>query len=84
MFRIKQKVTILKSKKIDGRYNEGIVVGIEVLQNEYYLGYKSKQEFYKRFDGRSVKYKVAYIDCFNEKAYVEEFFQSDLKLGKMS
>ncbi len=79
MFRLKQKVRIISEKKIDGRFNQGIIVGVVMLQNGNYLGYKNAKEFMARFDGKNAKYTVAYIDCFTEKACVNEYSQTELE-----
>lgn len=87
MFRLKQKVHIASEQKTDGRFNEGRIVGIELLQDGYFLGYKDEKEFMGRFNGRQVRYTVAYIDCFTKKACVREFSESELescKIGKGS
>ncbi len=81
-FRLKQKVRILSSQKIDGRFNEGRIVGVVFLQNGNFLGYKDKREFFARFDGSKVRYTVAYIDCFTERAIVEEFLEKELEILK--
>ena len=79
MFRLKQKVKIISSQKMDGRFNFGTVVGAVIQQNGSYLGYKNEREFMARFDGSRVKYTVAYIDCVTGSATVEEFTQSELE-----
>ena len=48
-FKMNNKVRIIPSKKIDGRYNCGIIIGFEKVQNNIYLGYMDEKEFYNRF-----------------------------------
>lgn len=87
MFKLRQKVRITSEQKTDGRFNEGRIVGIELLQDGYFLGYKNEKEFMERFNGRQVRYTVAYIDCFTKQACVREFSESELescKRGKRS
>lgn len=75
-FRMNQKVKIIPSKKVDGRYNYGNVFGIEKIQDNYYLGYKDEKEFKNRFTKE--KYKIVYIDCATDKAYEEWFYDYEL------
>lgn len=75
-FRMNQKVNILDGRKIDGRYNQGYVYGIEKIQNNCYLGYKDEKEFRSRFTRE--KYKVVYIDCVTKRACEEWFLDSQL------
>lgn len=77
-FRMKQKVKIISSQKTDGRFNYGRVVGIEIKQNAFCLGYSNKTEFFKRFDGASIEYTIAYIDCVTNRACVEKFMDKEL------
>lgn len=77
MLRFKQKVKILSSKKNDERYNYGRIVGIELIQDGYYLGYSSEKEYLSRFT--VPKYKVAYIDCVTKSACTEWFLEKDLE-----
>lgn len=66
-FRMGAKVTIISSKKTDGRYNHGIVVGID--KHYPYLGFTSEKQFFSGF--KVARYKVAYVDCFTHKACQE-------------
>jgi len=75
-FRFKQKVKIESSKKADGRFNFGHVVGIELIQDAFYLGYKNESEYLRRFS--MARYKVAYIDCVTERACNEWFEEHEL------
>lgn len=77
MFRMKQKVKIASQQKIDGRFNFGTIIGIEYEPDAYYLGYKSEREYVSRFT--VPKYKVAYIDCYTNRANMEYFYDSDLE-----
>jgi hypothetical protein len=76
---MKQRVTILSSKKIDGRYNDGIVLGIEMVQYAYGIGYANKKEFYARFT--VPRYKVVFIDCVTERAGQAWFNEDELERG---
>lgn len=76
-FRMNQKVKIIPSKKVDGRYNYGNVFGIEKIQDGYYLGYKDEKEFKNRF--KRERYKVVYIDYVTDKACEEWFYDDELE-----
>lgn len=76
-FRMKQRVTILSSQKTDGRYNNGRIIGIELLEDAAWLGYHNEKEFMGRFT--KSKYKVAYIDCFTERACIEWVYEKELE-----
>lgn len=47
MLGMNKKVWILSSKKSDGRYNHGRIVGIDKCYN--YLGFRSESQFIKDF-----------------------------------
>lgn len=72
-----KKVKILTSEKTDGRYNYGKIVGIELLEDRYYLGYIDEREFLNRFTME--RYKVAYIDCVTNRANTEWVYVEDLE-----
>ena len=76
-FRMKQKVTITSKQKTDGRYNNGRIIGIELIENAMYLGYRNEREFMDRFT--ESRYKVAYIDCFTERACTEWYYEKELE-----
>lgn len=78
-FRLKQTVSIISEPKIDGRVNNGKIVGIELSENGLYLGYRSKEEFLARFTLE--RYKVAYIDCFTQRAHASWHYGSELQSG---
>lgn len=75
MFTMKSKVWILNSRKQDGRYNKGIIVGIE-LDRPPTLGYRDESQFFRDF--KEGRYKVAYVDVFTNKACVEWFHCTNL------
>lgn len=75
-FRMNQKVNILDGRKIDGRFNQGNIYGIEKIQNGSYLGYRSEKEFKNRFTRE--RYKVVYIDCVTKQACEEWFLDNQL------
>jgi len=79
MFRLRQKVKIKSSEKMDGRFNYGTIVGVELLQNGSYLGYRTEREFLNRFDGKSAIFKVAYVDCVTDRACVETYSMHELE-----
>lgn len=79
-FRIKNKVYIKSSKKIDGRYNRWTILWIEFYENWSSLWYFSETQFLNRFT--KVKYKVMYIDCFTQRACQEWFYEEDLQKDK--
>jgi len=74
---MKQKVKILKDQKSDGRFNSGTIVGIEMTQDAYYLGYINEREYVARFT--VPRYKVAYVDCFTNRAQTEWFDEKHLE-----
>ena len=76
--RIGNSVWIIKSKKIDGRYNRGKVVGIEMSYNG--LGYLSETQFIK--DHKISRYKVAYVDVVTKKACSEWLYHKDVSKEK--
>ena len=67
MLRMNSKVWLLNSKKTDGRYNQGKIVGIEKSNDCLY--FVSKTDFFNNFE--TDRYKVAYIDCFTGKGCAE-------------
>ena len=71
---INKKVWILSSKKSDGRYNQGKVVGIENTNDSLY--FVNKTHFYKGF--LPCRYKVAYIDLVTKRGLSEWFSCDDV------
>ncbi|MNG03802.1 hypothetical protein D3C85_794210 [compost metagenome] len=63
-FRLKSKVWLVDSRKIDGRYNKAIIIGYELRSQS--LCVFSEQQFFNDF--RLPVYKVAYVDCFTGNA----------------
>lgn len=76
MRRLKSKVKILSSRKTDGRYNSGMIVGVSLASPSVYIGYVNENEFLARFT--TVSYKIAYIDCVTKNACVEWFSEKDI------
>lgn len=74
MLGINRKVWILNSKKIDGRYNKGKIVGIE----KYYdgLGYLTESQYLNDF--KEYRYKVAYVDVVTSRASAEWIHYTDI------
>ena len=71
-------VWILSSKKTDGLYNKGKIVGVEL--NYYGLGYMTERQYLNDFG--HPRYKVAYVDCFTNRACSEWLCESDLQKNK--
>ncbi len=67
-YKLGQKLYILSSKKTDGRYNQGTIVGVS-LDNSYSFGYFSYKQFLDSF--KYIDYKVAYQDCSTERFCVD-------------
>lgn len=80
-FKISKKVQILASRKRDGSYNYGVVVGIEGVPKNMYLGYDTVKRFFARFT-EAYRYKVAYVDCITKKACVHWYNESQLSVSK--
>lgn len=68
----------LGERKTDGSYNQGKVVGIEL--SYYGLGYISKAQFLN--DHEHPRYKIAYIDCFTNKAVSSWYSEDQLSKDK--
>ena len=77
-YRMGQSVWILSSKKTDGRYNKGNIVGIEL--SYYGLGYLTEKQYLDDFS--HPKYKVAYVDCFTNKGCSVWVHEDDLSKEK--
>lgn len=73
MFGINKKVWILQ-QKTDGRYNKGVVVGIEKIYEGF--GYLTEKQYFSDFV--PYRYKVAYVDVFTKKACCEWVHHSDV------
>jgi hypothetical protein len=78
--KMNSKVWITSSRKIDGRYNHGQVVGIDKTYEGLYI--ISKSQFLR--DIRLSRLKVAYIDVFTNKGCIEWFYVSQLSKEKPS
>jgi len=74
MLNLNKKVWLTNSKKTDGRYNQGKIVGVE--QSNDCLYFVSKADFYSNFE--PYRYKVAYIDCFTGKGCAEWVHHNDV------
>jgi predicted transposase YdaD len=74
MFNINKKVWIISSKKTDGQYNQGKIVGVEKSNDSLY--FVSKTDFYKGFE--PYQYKVAYVDVFTGRGRAEWLHHSDI------
>lgn len=74
-FKLKSKVQILSSKKLDGRYNTGVVVGVE-MSNDNLIAYTEK-DYFAGFE--IYRYKVAYVDCFTNRCGTEWVSEKDIE-----
>lgn len=74
--RMGKKVKILR-QKTDGRFNFGKIVGVELMEDNMYLGYMNKREYLSRFT--VPRYKVAYIDVVTERACTEWFNDNEVE-----
>ena len=74
-FRMNNKVYILSSRKIDGRYNRGKIVGVEL--SYYGLGYLTENQYFNDFE--HPRYKVAYVDCFTNKASCQWYSEEEIQ-----
>jgi len=77
-FRINQMVWLLNSKKIDGRYNKGKIVGVEF--SYPYLNFLTERDYFESFC--NPRYKVAFVDCFTGRANVEWSDEANLQKEK--
>ena len=78
MLTMNKKVWIISSKKTDGRYNKGIVVGIEKFYDGF--GYISESQFFRDF--KDWRYKIAYVDVATNKACQEWVHYTELSTAK--
>lgn len=76
MRRLGSKVTIYANQKIDGRYNTGKIIGIELTPDAYYLGHRGEKSYLSQFT--VPKYKIAYVDCFTNRGCTEWHSEDDL------
>jgi len=74
-----QAVGILSSKKTDGRYNRGTIVGIE-LQHDGSLWCMTQKDFVSQF--KQARYKVAFTDVFTTRSSAEWFQEHELCIPK--
>jgi len=77
MFKMKQKVKIISNQKIDGRFNYGMIIGLELLPYGIYLAHNSEQSWLRSFT--QYRYKVAYVDCFTNRGNTEWFYEHELE-----
>ena len=78
MLTMKSKVWLLNSKKTDGRYNKGVVVGIELSYDG--LGYMTERQYLSEF--KEYRYKVAYVDVCTGRACTEWLHHTDVSKTK--
>ena len=76
--RMNQKVWIINSKKVDGRYNRGKVIGLEKSYES--LGCFTENQFLREFE--LTMCKVAYIDVFTKKGCQEWVSITDVSTDK--
>jgi hypothetical protein len=77
-YKMGSKVYITSSKKTDGRYNKGKIVGVEL--SYFGLGYLTETQYFNDFD--HPRYKVAYVDCFTNKACCHWYSEEELQKEK--
>jgi len=77
MFKMKAKVKIISNQKIDGRFNFGTIIGIALEPNGIYLSQSSEKSWLASFT--AAQYKVAYVDCFTNRACTEWFQEKELE-----
>lgn len=73
ILRLGKRVTIYPSKKIDGRYNKGKIIGVELTKSAHYLGHFGETNYLAQFTVPS--YKVAWVDCFTGKGETGWFYE---------
>lgn len=78
MLSMGNKVWILNSKKTDGRYNKGVIVGIE--KDYIKLGFMTESQYFRDFI--EYRYKVAYVDVFTGRAIAEWIYHTNLSKTK--
>ena len=76
--KMNNKVWITSSRKSDGRYNNGQVIGLEKTYEGLYI--VSKSQFLR--DLTLSKVKVAYIDVFTGKGFTEWFYINEISKVK--
>lgn len=76
--KINNKVWILSSQKTDGRYNKGVVIGLE--KTYEFLGYVSESQFIR--DHKLTRAKVAFVDVSTKKGCAEWFSLRELSKYK--
>lgn len=74
-----QRVKILSSRKSDGRYNIGKIIGMEKTTTSEF-GYFNEKQFWEDIEKGMPRYKVAYVDCFTKNFYQSWFYENDLVL----
>ena len=75
--KLNQTVKILASKKTDGRYNFGKIIGIEKYNPNFIFGYVDLKHFYNSLEG--TRYKVAYQDCFTNRFCQDWYCEKELE-----
>ena len=78
MIGINRKVWLLNSRKTDGRYNKGKIVGIEKAYHG--LGFMTETQYLNDFE--LYQYKVAYVDVFTGKGCAEWVSPRDVSITK--
>jgi hypothetical protein len=73
-YKMGNKVYIKSSKKLDGRFNRGKIVGVEL--SYHALGFLTEAQYLNDFE--HPKYKVAYVDVFTGRAYASWYEEDDL------
>ena len=80
MLRMKSKVKIISEQKTDGRHNYGTVIGVELIPDAHYLGFRNEKEYIARHN--TPRYKVAYVDCVTKRACTGWYTEHEIELGR--
>lgn len=67
MFKLREKVWITNTNYIDGHFDRGIIVGVDMVYDG--LGYMTEKQYFNDF--QESMYKVAYVNSSTNKAHQE-------------
>ena len=74
----KGKVWIISGQKTDGRYNQGLIVGHEMIYEP--LSFHTAKQYLDGF--KEWRYKVAYVDCVTGRGCCEWFHRNEISKTK--
>lgn len=74
LYKIGNRVWMLDSRKTDGRYNRGKIVGIDMTYP--YMGFQTESSYLAAFE--ISRYKVAYVDVVTGKGQTSWELERDL------